>query len=173
MARLENVSADELREYLDEVEQKRPALRLVVGINYKEGVTQSDLAEWYGVSRTTIHNWLNRLERLETEPFEDVIFDADRPGRPSKLTADEWDELVEILEEPPEQVGIDAPHWSPRLVQIFLQEEFDVTYSRRHIRELLHRAGLTWKTARPEYASGDERAREAFKEGFKKTESGG
>ena len=45
MGRLEAVFADELREYLDEVEQKRPTLRLVVGINYKEGVSQSDLAE--------------------------------------------------------------------------------------------------------------------------------
>ncbi|GAB7011506.1 hypothetical protein JCM31271_34490 [Halorubrum trueperi] len=171
MARLEAVSTDKLREYLDEVEQKRPTLRVVVGINYKEGVSQSDLADWYGVSRTTIHNWLNRLERLDTESFEDVIYDADRPGRPSKLTDDGWEQLLSTLDEPPEEVGIDAPHWSPRLVQLFLQEEFDVEYSRRHIRELLHQAGLTWKTARPEYVSGDERARDAFKEGFKKTDS--
>ena len=171
MARLEAVSADELRAYLDEVEQKRPTLRLVVGINYKEGVSQSDLAEWYGVSRTTIHNWLNRLERLETEPFDEVIYDADRPGRPSKLSENEWEQLLSILDESPDEVGIDAPHWSPRRVQVFLEDEFDVTYSRRHIRELLHQAGFTWKTARPEYAAGDERARAAFKEGFKKTES--
>lgn len=171
MARLDHVSADELREYLEEVEQKRPTLRLVVGINYKEGVSQSDLAERYGVSRTTIHNWLTRLERLESKPFEEVIYDADRPGRPSKLTAEEWTELVAILDDPPSEVGIDAPHWSPRLLQLFLKEEFDVGYSRRHIRELLHQAGFTWKTARPEYAASDERAREAFKEGFKKTDS--
>ena len=173
MGRLESVSTDELREYLDEVEQKRPTLRLVVGINYKEGVSQTKLAEWYGVSRTTIHNWLNRLERLESEPFEEVIYDADRPGRPSKLSEDDWEQLLSILDEPPDDVGIDAPHWSPRIVQIFLDEEFDVTYSRRHIRELLHRAGFTWKTARPEYAAGDERAREAFREGFKNTDSTG
>ena len=142
------MSTDELREHLDEVEQKRPTLRLVVGINYKEGVSQAELAEWYGVSRTTIHNWLNRLERLDTEPFEEVIYDADRPGRPSKLTEDEWEQLLSILEEPPTEAGVDAPQWSPRLVQLFLDDEFDVTYSRRHIRELLHQAGLTWKTAR-------------------------
>ena len=148
MGRLEAVSTDELRDYLDEVEQKRPTLRLVVGINYKEGVSQTELAEWYDVSRTPIHNWLNRLERLGAEPFEEVIYDADRPGRPSKLTEDEWEQLLSILEESPAEAGIDAPHWSPRLVQLFLDDEFDVTYSRRHIRELLHQAGFTWKTAR-------------------------
>ena len=114
---------------------------------------------------------MNRLERLESEPFEEVIYDADRPGRPSKLTEDEWGQLLSILDGSPDKVGIDAPHWSPRLVQVFLEEEFDVTYSRGHIRELLHQAGFTWKTARPEYAGGDERARDAFKEAFKKTDS--
>jgi transposase len=171
MARLERVSADELREYLDEVTEKRPTLRLVVGINYKEGVSQSALADWYAISRTTVHNWLNRLERLADEPFEDVIFDADRSGRPPKLTTDQWDELVSILHESPTEIGIDAPHWSPRLVQILIDEKFDVEYSRRHVRELLNRAGFTWKTARLQFTQGDERARKAFREGFKKTDA--
>ncbi len=171
MARLEQVSADELREYLDEVTEKRPTLRLVVGINYKEGVSQSALADWYAISRTTVHNWLSRLERLTDEPFEEVIFDAERPGRPPKLTSVQWDELLSILDDSPNKIGIEAPHWSPRLVQILIEEEFDIEYSRRHVRELLHDAGFSWKTARPEYSSGDERAREAFREGFKKTDS--
>lgn len=89
MARLEQVTADDLREHLDVVEEKRPTLRLVVGINYKEGVSQSELAEWYAISRTTVHNWLNRLERLADEPVENVVYDAERPGRPVKLSPDE------------------------------------------------------------------------------------
>jgi transposase len=143
MARLEQVTADELRTYLDEVDEKRPTLRLVVGINYKGGMAKSELADWYGISRTTVHNWLDRLERLAEEPFEDVIYDADRPGRPTKLNVEQWDEFVSILEESPTEVGIDAPYWSPNLVQIFIGEEYGVEYSRRHIRELLNRAGFT------------------------------
>ena len=82
MARLESVSSDDLKEHLGQVEGKRPTLRLVVGINYTEGVSQSEIASWYGVSRTTIHNWLNRLERLREEPLEEVVYDAERSGRP-------------------------------------------------------------------------------------------
>lgn len=171
MGRLEHVTVEQLRDHLDDVGAKRPTLRLVVGINYKEGVSQTDLAEWYGVSRTTIHNWLTRLERLETEPAKDVLYDEDRSGRPSKLSDEQWSELLTILEERPAEYGIDAPNWSPILVQILLEEEFHVEYSRRHIRDLLHQAGYSWKTARPQYAASDERAREAFKKGFKKTNS--
>ena len=132
MFRLDHVSADEHREYLDE--EKRPKFRLVVGINCKEGVSHSDLAEWYGVSRNTIHDWLNRLERLESEPFEEVIYDTDRPERPSKPPENEWNELVAILDDPPSEVGIGAPQWSPLLVRLLLEERFDVRYSRRNIR---------------------------------------
>lgn len=149
MARLDQVTADELREYLDIVEEKRPSLRLVVGINNKESVSQSKIAEWYAISRTTVHNWLNRLERLADEPVENVVYDAGRPGRPTKLPSNQWDELVSILEGSPEEVGIDDPHWTPQLAQKLIQDRFDVEYSRRHVRELLNRAGFIWKTARP------------------------
>lgn len=137
MGRLERVSAGELREHLATVEGRRATLRLVVGINYKEGVPQSTLADWYGVSRTTVHHWLDRLERLETEPVEDVIYDAERTGRPPKLSADEWEAVGSTLAAPPTEAGIDASDWSPRLVQQLLEERFGVEYSRRHVRTLL------------------------------------
>ena len=170
MAYLEGISVEELREYLSEVEDNRPTLRLIAGINYKEGVSATTIAEWYDVSVSTVYNWLSRLDRLEDEPFEDVLHDAPRSGRPRKLSSEEWEELVRILERSPDDVGIDAPNWTPKLVRQFIEEAFDTEYSRRHVQDLLHELGYTWKTARPEYAKSDERAGEAFKAGFKKTD---
>ena len=142
MDRLENVSASQLRDYLDEVEGTRDALRLVVGINYKHGVSQSRLAAWYGVSRTTVHNWLDRLERLESEPLEAVIHDDHRPGRPSKLTETEREQLYSALRAPPSEQGLDAPAWSPPLVRAYVRDEFDVAYTLRHVRDLMYDAGI-------------------------------
>jgi len=164
MSRLDGISMDFLRDGLGKVRGKRATMRLVVAINYKAGVAQTELADWYGISRTTVHNWLDRLERLADEPLTDVIYDAERPGRPTKLTAQQWDELVSILEESPTEVGSDAPHWSPDLVRIVIREEYGVEYSRRHVRELLNRAGFTWKSARQEFADGGDRARDVFGE---------
>lgn len=171
MAHLEELSADELRRYLTEVDDKRPTLRLVAGINYKEGVAATTIADWYDISESTVHNWLNRLERLKDEPNEVVIHDEPRSGRPSKLSSEEWNELNQILDKSPNKVGIEAPHWTPRIVQHLIEEKFDTEYTKRHVQDLLHQAGYSWKTARPEHAKGDERAREAFKEAFKKTDS--
>lgn len=72
-------------------------MRLIVGINYKNGITQSGLAELYGVSRTTIHSWLDRLERLDSDPLEEVIHEEQRSGRPSKLSDSEGEMLFSIL----------------------------------------------------------------------------
>jgi len=171
MARLENVSVEQLQEALESVDDQTATLRIVTGINYKNGVTQTELADWYNVSRTTIHNWLSRLEQLDEEPVDDVVHDDHRSGRPSKLTEEQHGRLKSVLQEPPSELGIDAPAWSPPLVRAFIAEEFNAEYTLRHVRDLMNDAGIVWKTARPDYYESDERAREAFKEGFKKTDS--
>lgn len=145
MDRLEGVTVKELHECLDRVEGKTATLRIVVGINYKNDITQSELAEWYGVTRTTIHNWLDRLERLENESLEDVIYDDHRPGRPPKLTADQQEWLESILQAPPDEWGVDANAWSVRLIKRLIADQFDVEYTPRHVRILMNRAGVTLK----------------------------
>jgi transposase len=112
--------------------------------------------------------WLDRLERLADEPFEDVIYDDHRSGRPTDLSDQEYDQFVTALHESPEAVGIDAPAWTVPLAQHYLTDEFDVDYCERHVRRLMREAGLSWKTARPQYYKADERAQEAWREGFKK-----
>jgi transposase len=171
MTHLENVSTEDLHQVLAEVEGKDATQRVMAAINWKEedGVQQKDIAQRYGYTQGWLSQWLTRLERLETEPFEDVVYDEPRSGRPSELSDQEHERFVDALHESPEEVGIDAPAWSVPLASKYLAEEFDVDYSDRHIRRLLTEAGLSHKTARPEYYKSDERAQEAWEEGFKKS----
>jgi len=171
MVNLANVSAEDLRDVLAEVEGKKPTKRLMAAINYLEedGATIKEIAQRYGYTAGWLSRWLGRLERLESEPFEAVVYDEERSGRQSELSEEAKQKFTDVLHEPPEKVGIDAPAWSVHLAQNYLNEEFDVEYSNRHIRRLLREAGLSWKTARPEFYKSDERAQEAWKEGFKKS----
>ncbi|MFB9809399.1 winged helix-turn-helix domain-containing protein [Haladaptatus pallidirubidus] len=43
----------------------------------------------------------------------------------------------------PSEGGYDAPVWTPTLIRTYLEETFDITYSREHCRKLLHSAGLS------------------------------
>jgi len=171
MANLENVSADDLRETLAKVDDGDAVKRLMAAITFKEidELSQKGAAELYGFSSSWASKWFQRLERLEEEPFEEVVYGEPRDGKSPELTEQEHEQFIEALHNPPEESGIDAPAWSVPLARYYLREEFDVEYCERHVRRLMSEAGLSWKTARPEYYKSDERAQEAWQEGFKKS----
>lgn len=83
MDHLDAISIEDLHRALDEVEGKTPTQRLTAAIAYKNGVSQTELAEWYDVQRRTIYSWLTRLEE---EPLAQAVCDAPRSGRPRKLS---------------------------------------------------------------------------------------
>ena len=101
--------------------------------------------------------------------FEEVVYSEPRDGRSREIAEQEHEQFIESLNNPPAKSGIDAPAWSVPLARHYLREEFDVEYCERHVRRLMSEAGLSWKTARPKYYKSDERAQEAWQEGFKKS----
>lgn len=133
MAKLENVSAEELRDALDRAEEAKAVKRLTVAIAYKDGVSVETLSERYGVPRSTIYYW---LDRLETAPIVEAITDTQRPGRPPELAGDDRETVKEWLAEPPREQGVDAEEWTPELLRDRIRDAFDVNYSVGHVRRL-------------------------------------
>src|SRR6056297_3575260 len=101
MEHLDEISVDELQRALDKVERKRPTQRLLATIAYKNGVTQTELAEWYDVQRRTIYSWLKRLDTDES--LEQAVSDDKRTGRKRKLSDIEQENFQETVHEPPEK----------------------------------------------------------------------
>ena len=133
------MSTDDLRQVLAEVEGKKPTQRVMAAINYLEEdeATLEDVAERYGYTAGWLSRWLDRLERLADEPFEEVVYDEHRSGRPSELSDEQYDQFVETLHASPEEAGLDAPAWSVPLARHYLAEEFDVEYCERHVQRLM------------------------------------
>lgn len=151
MDHLADITTEDLRRALDAVDEKKPAQRLIAAIAYKHGVAQTELAEWFGVERKTIYNWLTRLERAD---LDSAVHDDHRPGRPRKLTTAQRERLEEVLQEAPAAVGYGgAPAWTTPLVQQFLSERWDIEYSRPSCRRLMKEAGLRY---RPSGVDADE-----------------
>lgn len=122
-----------------------------------------EIEECLGVSRATSHRFTQRLDRLADEPFESVVYDDERPGRPSKLTDEEREQLERAFHHPPSAVGCDAPAWTAALAQSYIEATFDADYCLRQVRELMTDAGLSYTSARPEHQNADERVRNASK----------
>jgi transposase len=166
---LDEISVEELQDALDNVEDKKPTQRLLAAIAYKNGVSQTELAEWYGVQRRTIYSWLKRLDT--DEPLEQAVSDSNRTGRKRKLSETQQDKFANTLHEPPEEVGIDAPAWTPALAQDFLEKTYGVEYSIPSCRRLLKEAGLSYQKPRRAAAEADEGEQEAISD--ERKQSGG
>jgi len=167
MDHLDEISIEELQEALDNVEGKKPTERLLAAIAYKNGVTQTELAEWYDTSRRTIYGWLKRLDTDGS--IEQAVTDAKRTGRKRKLSEQQQQEFKDAVHDSPEEVGIDAPAWTPALAQEFLADAFDVEYSIPSCRRLLKEAGLSYQKPRRTAAEADEDEQEEFREELKKS----
>ena len=142
MGTLDGVGLDDLHAALEVVEGRKETLRVAVGIAYLHGVSATELAEWHGVSRATVYDWLARLERLTEEPPVEALEDADRPGRPPKLSSTKRDALSATLGDRPTEAGYEATAWTPALVERHVRSTYGVEYSRRHVRDLLYDLGL-------------------------------
>jgi len=168
---LDEISVEELQDALDNVDRKKPTQRLLAAIAYKNGVTQTMLAEWHDVQRRTIYSWLKRLDTDES--LEQAVADDKRTGRKQKLSESQQKEFEEAVHEPPEEIGIDAPAWTPALVQEFLEETYGVEYSIPSCRRLLKEAGLSYQKPRRSAAEADEDEKETFREDLKKAAGDG
>ena len=160
MDHLDEISVTELQDALDNVEGNKPTQRLLAAIAYKNGVTQTELAEWHDTGRRTIYSWLKRLDT--DEPLEQAVTDNKRTGRKRKLSDIEKQEFEETVQGPPKKVGIDAPAWTPALAQEYLEETYDVEYSVPSCRRLLKEAGLRYQKRRRSAAEADEDEQKEF-----------
>lgn len=159
MAKMENVSVDDLEDALENAEGKGETQRLMVAILYKRGPSVPMIAEWLDMRDGTIYEWLNRFE---ARPIEDAITDDHRPGRPPKLDDAGRKKFEVSVNKPPTENGYDQEAWSTKLAQRFLREEFDVDYSIRHIARLLNGAGLSPQTPRTELPTSADGERSVF-----------
>jgi len=167
MDHLEEIEQDELHEALDKVEGKRPTQRLLAAIAYKNGVTQTELADWHDTGRRTIYSWLDRLDT--DEPLADAVRDDHRSGRNRKLSDDQLESFREAVRKSPEEAGYDEPAWTTALARHHLAETYDVEYSVPSCRRLLKEAGLSYQKPRPANAKAEPEDREEFDETIKKT----
>jgi transposase len=168
MDHLNEIPVEDLQDALDNVEGNKPTQRLLAAIAYKNGVTQTELAEWHDTGRRTIYSWLMRLD--SDEPLEQAVSDARRSGRKRKFSESQQDEFKQTVHEPPEEVGIDAPAWTPALVQEFLEDTYGVEYSYPSCRRLLKEAGLSYQKPRRTAAESAESDQEEFHDEIKKSE---
>lgn len=122
----------------DEMESRR----LLAAQDLQTGLTQSQVARKFGVSRTTASRWHRTLNGRGVESLRK----RRAPGRPSRLNAEQLKAAAEIYRAGPRAVGLDADRWTTARFAEAIFAMFGVRYDPDHAGRILHRLGLRQRT---------------------------
>lgn len=114
----------------------------------------------FGNSPRTISNWVHKINK--TGSISSLI-DAPRPGRKSRLTPDQEEQIKKALLTLPEQHGLEANQWDGKTLSFFIQKTFNIDLKVRQCQRLMRKLGFTLQKPRTVPAPGDPQAKEAFK----------
>jgi putative transposase len=122
----------------DEMESRR----LLAAQDLQRGLTQSQVARKFGVSRTTASRWYRSLSGKGLESLRK----RRAPGRPSRLTATQLSDIAELYRAGARAAGFDTDRWTTARFADAIFARFAVRYDPDHVGRIMHRLGLRERT---------------------------
>jgi len=126
----------------DEMESRR----LLAAQDLQTGLSQSQVARKFGVSRTTASRWNRTLSGKGVESLRK----RRAPGRPSRLTADQLKLLAEVYRAGPLAAGFETGRWTTARFADAIFARFGVRYDPDHAGRIMHRLGLRERRRSPQ-----------------------
>jgi transposase len=112
--------------------------RLAAAKELLTGVTQSQVARRYGVSRTTASRWHRSIVHKGFEGLRR----RRATGRPSRLTADQVDAIRKMYFEGAAAFGFANDRWTTGRLATAIERHFGIRYDQDHVGRLMHKFGL-------------------------------
>jgi putative transposase len=112
-----------------------------------DGLSQSQVARKFGVSRTTASRWRRALDSNGVE----ALRKRKASGRPTRLTPGQFSELNAVYAAGPQSSGFAAARWTTRLFALAIEERFGVRYDPDHVGRLIHKLGLRAPDSQSQY----------------------
>ncbi|MGB7759966.1 MAG: helix-turn-helix domain-containing protein [Bryobacteraceae bacterium] len=104
----------------------------------QRGLTQSQVARKFGVSRTTASRW----DRALLGRGMDGLRKRRAPGRPSRLNAEQLQLAAELYRSGPRTAGFQTDRWTTARFAGAIQARFGIRYDPDHVGRIIHRLGL-------------------------------
>ena len=112
--------------------------RLLAAQDLQRGLTQSQVARKFGVSRTTASRWHRALSGRGV----DGLRKRRAPGRPSRLNSQQLLAAAEIYRSGPRTAGFQTDRWTTARFAGAIQAHFGIRYDPDHVGRIIHRLGL-------------------------------
>lgn len=121
-------------------------------------ISVCDVAEAYGMDRTTVYRWVSR----HRQDGENGLLRKSGSGRPRKLQGFGTEQFWDVILQPASHFGFETDLWTVGRVQQVVQEQGGVTLSKNTIWRRLREAELTYQKPERQYFEIDEEAREEW-----------
>lgn len=130
--------------------------RAVVAVERGQPVGQ--VAEAYGVNRTTLFRWLRRFNIDGQHGLQRRV----GSGRPRLLAALDMEAINDIVLEPASVFGFETDLWTVGRLRRVIREQYGVTVSLDTVWRRLREAGFTYQKPERRYFEVNEEAREEW-----------
>lgn len=135
--------------------------RLAAGQLLQRGqLSQVEVARQVGVSEASVSRWARRLQ--ETGGMMRGLKARPRTGRPSKLSAEEWQQVAGLVQAGARTCGFATERWTLTRVASLIHRTFGVRYHPNYLAERLHRLGLSPQQPRTRAKERDDALVEAW-----------
>jgi transposase len=154
-----------LQDEIRRSEESRYDHRLHGVLLVAQGMSCHQVAELLGDAPRTVAYWVNRFERDGLTG----LTEEERPGRPTRLTEKQMQEIDRVLRKTPSELGLTGNLWDGKTLSAYIEKQWKVTLRTRQCQRLFRQLGFRMRKPRPVIASADpaEQAR------VKKTSSPG
>jgi transposase len=150
-----------VRQHVSSSREQRYCYRALCVLLIAEGHRPNQVAEWLGEHTRTLERWRKRF----ADNGLDGLMDETSPGRPPRLSSDEWKRLQCELAQLPAAFGLEGKKWQGKLLQTHLSTQYGIDFSLRQCQRLLKQyrqrpSNLEYKSGGAQgYSSAGDRAR--------------
>jgi transposase len=124
-----------------------------------QGMSSYRVAELLGQDPRTVERW---VKRFNVRGFAG-LGEAERPGRPRKLSPAQWAQVETDLRAQPRELGYEQNLWDGKLLSHHLCVRYDVELGVRQCQRVFRQMGFRLRKPRPVIAEGDPAAQAAYK----------
>jgi transposase len=140
-----------LQQEINRHQEARYDHRLHCVLLVASGLSCERVAGIFGDSPRTLVNWVRRFDRNGLAG----LAEGNHSGRPTRLSAEQLEEIHALVRQPPTAAGLDVNLWDGQSLSACLQKRFGIPMSIRQCQRLFRLVDTRYRLRRPLVAKAD------------------
>jgi len=151
-----------LQDEIRRSEDSRYDHRLHAILLVAQGLSCREVGRMLGDSARIVAYWVNQFEEIGFAGLSE----AERPGRPSRLTEEQMEEIGSALRQSPNDYDLSATIWDGKTLSELIEKRWGINLGVRQCQRIFRQLGFRQRKPRSMIAHADPEKQETFKKNF-------